>query len=75
MHKVYARVVDVVRKGRDSKKKRGTGFYLCIDFVFGMSSSRQGNFMMHMGVGVEGAGTWALVWRLSISPGYLRSWA
>lgn len=47
-------------------------FNLCIAFVCWDEFEQAGEFQDAHGGEVEGGGSWALVWRLSGSPGCLR---
>lgn len=60
-----------MQKCKDREKKRGSMFNLCIAFVCWDESEQAGEFQ-DAHEGVEGGGSWALVWRLSGSPGCLR---
>lgn len=71
MHKVDVCIVVVgmysmfVQKGRDREKKRGGMSSLCIAFVYWDEFEQAGDFQDAHG-GVEGGGSWALVWRLLV---------
>lgn len=57
------------------REKRGSMFNLRIAFVCWDESEQAGEEFQDAHEGVEGGGSWALVWRLSGSPGCLRPWA
>lgn len=70
----WACTVGMCKKCRDRVKRGVRMFNVCIAFVYWDESEQAGEVEDAHG-GVEGGGSWALVWRLSGGPGCLRPWA